>query len=72
MLRANIFIGREQIVNLSHEDRLLLYCSQTKTPEVTLDQIKSLLSLPLNWDDILESAFRHGIAPLLYHNPNNA
>jgi hypothetical protein len=55
-------------VNLSNENRLLLNCLQTKSPEVALDQIKNLLRLSLNWDDIFESAFRHGVAPLLYTN----
>jgi len=55
-------------MNLSNENRLLLYCAQTKIPEYTLDQVKKLISLPLNWEEVLKSAFSHGIAPLLYHN----
>jgi hypothetical protein len=55
-------------VNLSNENRLLLSCLQTKSSKVSLDQIKNLLYLPLNWDDIFESAIKHGVAPLLYTN----
>ncbi len=55
-------------MNISNENRLLLYCAQTKIPEVMLDQVKNLISLPLSWEEVLESAFWHGIAPLLYHN----
>ncbi len=55
-------------MNLSHENKLLLYCAQTKISEGILNQIKDLLSLPLNWEEVLNSAFWHGIAPLVYHN----
>jgi hypothetical protein len=55
-------------VNLSNENRLLLNCLQTNSSKIALDQIKNLLRLPLNWNDIFESAFRHGVLPLLYTN----
>ena len=55
-------------MNLSNENRLLLNCLQTTSPEVSFHQIKDLLRLPLNWNAVLESAFRHGVAPLLYMN----
>jgi hypothetical protein len=58
-------------MNLSNENRLLLYCAQTKIPETTLDQIRSLISLPLNWEEVLKSASWNGIAPLLHHNLKN-
>ncbi len=59
-------------MTLSQENRVLLYCCQTNPPEVTLDQIRKLISSTLNWDDILGSAFRHGVAPLLYINLGRA
>jgi len=57
-------------MNLSPENKLLLYCAQTKVAEGMLNQIKDLLGRPLNWEEVLRSALGHGIAPLLYHNLN--
>lgn len=54
-------------MNLSNENRLLLLCAQAKIPENKVDQIKHLVSLPLNWGNILDSAFSQGIAALLYN-----
>jgi hypothetical protein len=33
-----------------------------------LNEVKELVRLPLDWEEILESASWHGVAPLLYHN----
>ena len=55
-------------MNLSSENRLLLYCAQTKIPEDKLNKVKDIISLPLNWEEVLKSALWHHIAPLLYHN----
>jgi hypothetical protein len=55
-------------MNLSDENKLLLLCAQAKIPENKLDQVKHLLSLPLNWNKILESGFSQAIAPLLYNS----
>ena len=55
-------------MNLSNENRLLLYCAQTRIPEDTLNKVKDIISLPLNWEGVLESALSQGIAPLLCHN----
>jgi len=55
-------------VNLSNENRLLLYCTQIKIPEDTLNKAEDILSLSLDWKEILESARWHGIVPLLYNN----
>ncbi|MBI2486990.1 MAG: nucleotidyltransferase family protein [Deltaproteobacteria bacterium] len=55
-------------MNLSNENNLLLCCIQTETSESKSDRIKKLLTLPLNWEEILQSAFWHGITPLLYHS----
>jgi putative nucleotidyltransferase-like protein len=56
------------MMNLSNENRLLLYCARTNIPEATLDQVKNLINLPLKWEEVLNSAFWYGITPLLYHN----
>lgn len=58
----------ETYMNLSNEDRMLLYCGQTEISETTRSRIKALVSSPLNWDNLLDSAYWHGVAPLLYHN----
>ncbi len=55
-------------MNLSNENRLLLLCAQAKVTDDKLDQVKHLLSLPLNWNKILEAAFSQAIAPLLYNS----
>ena len=55
-------------MNLSNENRLLLYCAQTSIPEDTLNKVKDIMSFSLNWEEILESALSQGIAPLLYNS----
>lgn len=55
-------------MNLSNENKLLLNCAHTKIPDAALNQVKTLIGLPLNWEVVLKSAFWYGIAPLLYHN----
>ncbi len=57
-----------EAMNLSDENRLLLYCTKTEISESKLDQIKKLITLPLNWEKVLQSALWHGVAPLAYHN----
>ena len=37
-------------------------------PEDALNKVKDIMHLSLNWEEILASAFWHGIAPLLYNN----
>ncbi|MGE5443103.1 MAG: nucleotidyltransferase family protein [Ignavibacteriales bacterium] len=58
-------------MNISNENKLLLCCARTRISENTLNEIKSIISLPLNWEEVLRSASWHGIAPLLYHNLKN-
>ena len=55
-------------LNLSSEDRLLLYCARTSVNEDITYQIKEILDECLNWDYTVESSTRHGISPLLYWN----
>src|SRR5581483_10907483 len=58
-------------MNISNENKLLLCCARTRISEYTLNEIKSIVSLPLDWEEVLVSASRHGIAPLIYHNLKN-
>jgi phosphoglycolate phosphatase-like HAD superfamily hydrolase len=52
---------------LSAEDRLVLYLlSRSWLDDARVAAIKSVLTDRVDWDSILQSATRHGIAPLLY------
>jgi Uncharacterised nucleotidyltransferase len=55
-------------MNTSKENKLQLYCARTKIPEDTQNEVENLVSLPLDWEEVLKSASWHGVAPLLYHN----
>ncbi len=54
-------------VNLSHEKELLLSCARTQIPEDSLYRNNDLISFPLNWKEIVDSALSCDIAPLVYH-----
>ncbi len=55
-------------LNLSNENKVLLYCSQTTIPEDRAAHLNDLLSRPLNWEFIADAAFSQNIAQLLYKN----
>lgn len=55
-------------MNLSNEQKLLIYCCQTGYQEDKFHQIRELLYLPLNWNEVLESAKWHRIETLLYNS----
>ncbi|HSE84410.1 MAG TPA: nucleotidyltransferase family protein [Thermodesulfobacteriota bacterium] len=55
-------------MDVSNENKLILLCSRPKVSESALNQVKELVKLPLDWEEVLESASWHGVAPLLYHN----
>jgi hypothetical protein len=53
--------------DLSAEDRLVLYLlSRSWMGDACAAAIKSVLTDRVDWDSILQSATRHGIAPLIY------
>lgn len=58
-------------MGISHENRLLLCCLQASISGDTGDKITDIISLPLNWEEVLASAYRHGVAPLLYRSLTN-
>jgi len=58
-------------MKLSNENKLLLHCAQAGIPGDVLGKVSDIASLPLNWEGVLNSAFWHGIAPLLYSNFKN-
>ncbi|MGH7802425.1 MAG: nucleotidyltransferase domain-containing protein [Thermodesulfobacteriota bacterium] len=55
-------------MNLSNEQKLLIYCCQAPHRGDKLDKIRELLYPPLNWDEVLESAKWHRIETLLYNS----
>ena len=48
------------------ETALLLQCARTSRSPETTDRIKALIREGIDWDDVLQAAHRHGMAPLLY------
>ncbi len=58
-------------MNLTNENRLIITCARTRIAGSQLDELKYLVSRPLDWDRIVESALSQGIAPFLYHNLKN-
>jgi len=58
-------------MNISHENRFLLYCLQASISGDTGDKITDVISPPLNWEEVSASVSRHGIAPILYRSLAN-
>jgi len=58
-------------MNISRENRLLLHCLQASISGNRGDNITDIISLPLNWEEVLASASRHDVAPLLYRSITN-
>ena len=63
--------GSLYIMNLTNENRLIITCARTRITGSQLDELKYLVSRPLDWDRIIDSALSQGIAPFLYHNLKN-
>jgi len=57
-------------MNLSHENKFLLACIQSKNADDLLNNVKNIPMTRLNWDDVLASAYWHGIAALLCSHLN--
>lgn len=53
---------------LRPEIRLLLSCVRTHIDAETATQVRTLLGQPLNWQEVLQTAHRHGVLSLLYWN----
>jgi hypothetical protein len=54
-------------VSFSPEDRLILLCSRGAPGPRAMDAACELLHGRLDWDYVLESSVRHGVAPLFSH-----
>jgi Uncharacterised nucleotidyltransferase len=50
------------------EAELLLCCGRRFVDRERAERIKVLLRQPLDWEYLLDMAFRHALAPLLYHH----
>src|SRR5215212_4710817 len=48
------------------EDELLLCCARTSRPPEMVIRIEALLRRNMDWEYLLRTAGRHGVAPLLY------
>jgi hypothetical protein len=55
-------------LNLSSEDKLLLYCSRVEMDEKIKHKVNEILDEVLNWNYIVECSVRQGISPLFYWN----
>ena len=55
-------------MNLSSEDKLLLYCSRLSISENIKHKIDGNLNDPLNWNSIFDCSIKQGISPLFYWN----
>lgn len=55
-------------MNLSNENLLQLYSLASIIGERLSEQMKRLIKIGLDWDEILESASWHNIEPILYYN----
>jgi hypothetical protein len=50
-------------VKLSNENRLLILCARKGIYEDNPEEVNSLLSLQIKWDELLNTAVSQGIAP---------
>jgi len=55
-------------VKLSDENRLLIWCARAGIPGDNPEDVASLLSLRIKWDELLNTAISQGIAPLVYRS----
>jgi hypothetical protein len=49
----------------SAEEQILLNCARQKMSPDLLEATKALLATPINWERLIQTAWRHGVAPLL-------
>ena len=54
-----------------HTFQLLLQCSRVNLDPSTKERIDNLLQREIDWDRLIESAYRNGVMPLLYKSLNN-
>lgn len=49
---------------------LLQLCARTQIDSPTAERIGTLLKEGINWKSLIDTAYHHGLMPLLYHNLN--
>jgi Uncharacterised nucleotidyltransferase len=50
------------------ENELVFCCARVQMNPQTADRIQTLLRQDLDWQAVIQQAYRHGVMPLLYHN----
>lgn len=68
-------IQKPKIPNIALEQELLLYCLRPQIDNANGQNIKALVEKQpqkeINWELFIKTAYRHGVAPLLYSRINN-
>jgi hypothetical protein len=60
--------GEYPAINLAPEQRLILECSRTSMGPRQINRVKSIIKLQLNWDLIINTAYRNGVLPVVSAN----
>ncbi|MDD2754215.1 MAG: nucleotidyltransferase family protein [Methanothrix sp.] len=55
-------------LNMSSEDKLLLYCARVNVSDDVAPKIKEILSADIDWDEVIDRSLIQGISPMLYWN----
>jgi hypothetical protein len=50
------------------ENELVFCCTRVQMDAQTVDRIQALVQQDLDWQAVIQHAYRHGVMPLLYHN----
>lgn len=58
-------------LRITPEDELILLCSISEIDNKSIDRIKNLLNLDLNWNYFIKKATDHKLKPLIYLNLKN-
>lgn len=56
--------------DLKPEDKLLLNCSLTQISEDNIKKIKQIAAMDLDWNYLIQMAYKHRLSPLLYWHLN--
>ena len=62
---------KQQKINTSPEIELLLYCLHPQIDDAIVRNIKVLVHKQIDWQFFIQTAYRHGVAPLLYSRIHN-
>ncbi|NMG20017.1 nucleotidyltransferase domain-containing protein [Brasilonema bromeliae] len=62
--------NQNQAINARSEIELLLCCARTHLNYLTTERIKALVQEDIDWEYLIQTAYIHGVIPLLYLNIN--